>query len=195
MQCNRFKPSSAKSQRMSSLYLERSELLFSLIGQKTELYQARILYARRQYSQALQTFQLVLRYNPHCQPDPRIGIGLCLWAMDRKDKARMAWERSLELVRCSTFFRALCQTPLQNPSDWSAQLLLGLEATNAGKDERHSEEERRRFLFTGSKYLERAFNANQRNASAANALCEIFIQKGNNKRVSVMSVCPRLFFC
>jgi len=82
----------------------------------------------------------------------------------------------------------LVSTPLQNPSEWSAQLLLGLEAINASKDERQAEEERTRLLFTGSKYLERAFNANQRNASAANALCEIFIQKGNSKRVKLLSL-------
>ncbi|KAF5346312.1 hypothetical protein D9758_011483 [Tetrapyrgos nigripes] len=147
-------------QSFQTVLSEKPTNVIALLGK------ARILYARRQYAQALQTFQLVLRYSPHCQPDPRIGIGLCLWAMDRKDKAKMAWQRSLEL----------------NPSDWSAQLLLGLEATNAGKDERFSEEQRRQFLLAGSKYLERAFNANQKNASSANALCEIFIQKGNGKR-------------
>ncbi|THU95501.1 RNA polymerase II-associated protein [Dendrothele bispora CBS 962.96] len=147
-------------QSFQTVLSEKPTNVIALLGK------ARILYARRQYAQALQIFQLVLRYNPNCQPDPRIGIGLCLWALDKKDKAKMAWQRSLEL----------------NPSEWSAQLLLGLEAINASKDERQTEEERTRLLFTGSKYLERAFNANNRNASAANALCEIFIQKGNSKR-------------
>jgi RNA polymerase-associated protein CTR9 len=36
----------------------------------------------------------------------------------------------------------------------------------------------------GSKLIERAFNSNQRNASAANALCDIFLRKGQHKRVS-----------
>lgn len=31
--------------------------------------------------------------------------------------------------------------------------------------------------------VERAFQANQRNASAANALCELFIRKGQHSRV------------
>ena len=35
----------------------------------------------------------------------------------------------------------------------------------------------------GSKLIERAFNSNQRNASAANALCDIFLRKGQHKRV------------
>lgn len=59
---------------------------------------ARILYARRQYPQALKLFQDVLKLNPDCLPDPRIGIGLCLWAMDYKAKAKAAWQRSLEVA-------------------------------------------------------------------------------------------------
>ena len=38
--------------------------------------------------------------------------------------------------------------------------------------------------MAGSKLIERAFNGNQRNASAANALCDIFLRKGQYKRVS-----------
>jgi RNA polymerase-associated protein CTR9 len=60
---------------------------------------ARILYARRNFKEALKVFQEILRYNPRCIPDPRIGIGLCLWALDHKGKARDAWQRSLEVVR------------------------------------------------------------------------------------------------
>ena len=37
--------------------------------------------------------------------------------------------------------------------------------------------------MAGSKLIERAFNSNQRNASAANALCDIFLRKGQYKRV------------
>ena len=61
-------------------------------------YQAKIAYARRQYTQSLKTFQRVLQLNPTCLPDPRIGIGLCLWAMDHKAKAKAAWQRSVEVV-------------------------------------------------------------------------------------------------
>jgi RNA polymerase-associated protein CTR9 len=60
--------------------------------------QGRVLYARRQYAQALKLFQDALRYNPECKPDPRIGIGLCFWALDQKPRAKAAWERSLEVV-------------------------------------------------------------------------------------------------
>ncbi|KAJ7582968.1 RNA polymerase II-associated protein [Mycena floridula] len=135
--------------------VEKPTNLVALLGK------ARILYARRNYQQALQTFQTVLRYNPDCQPDPRIGIGLCLWAMDHKDKAKAAWQRSLEL----------------NPSAWAAQLLLGLEAINSSKNEQHSETDRAHSFLTGTKFVEKAFNGNQKSASAANALSELFLLK------------------
>ncbi|KAI0948961.1 hypothetical protein AcW1_008691 [Taiwanofungus camphoratus] len=127
---------------------------------------AKILYARRQFPQALKLFQTVLKLNPQCLPDPRIGIGLCLWAMDHKDKAKAAWQRSLEM----------------NPSEWSAQLLLGLEAINASKNENQTPEERTNELLIGTRYVEKAFKANQRNSAAANALCELFLQKGQLNR-------------
>ncbi|PPQ83611.1 hypothetical protein CVT25_006296 [Psilocybe cyanescens] len=138
---------------------ERPTNLVALLGK------ARILYARRNYKEALRLFQDVLRYNPSCIPDPRIGIGLCLWAMDHKSKAKAAWQRSLE-----------------NPSEGAAQLLLGIESVNASKSEKLSESEKARSFVTGTKLIEKAFQANNRNAAAANALCELFVRKGNYPR-------------
>ncbi|KAN0116355.1 RNA polymerase [Russula decolorans] len=139
---------------------ERPTNLISLLGK------ARILYARRQYTAALKLFQQALQLNPYCLPDPRIGIGLCLWAMNHREKAKAAWERSVEM----------------NPSEWSGQLLLGLDALNASKNPDLTEDDRIQELMVGSKLIERAFNSNQRNASAANALCDIFLRKGQYKR-------------
>ncbi|KAF5351734.1 hypothetical protein D9756_007677 [Leucocoprinus leucothites] len=124
-----------------------------------------ILYTRRNFKEALRLFQDVLRYNPNCQPDPRIGIGLCFWAMDNKPKARVAWQRSLE-----------------NPSGWAAQLLLGLESINTSKNTHLPEADRTQAFISGTKLVETAFKANQKSAAATNALCEIFLRKGNLKR-------------
>jgi len=71
----------------------------------------------------------------------------------------------------------------QNPLEWPAQLLLGLEAINSSKNEVQTEAERAQSFLQGTKLIEKAFNANQRSAAAANALCEIFLRKGNHKRV------------
>ena len=68
---------------------------------------ARILFAQKQYPQSLRLYQQVLQLNPNAQPDPRIGIGLCFWAMNQKEKAKMCWERSLEVVSLFQFSRLL----------------------------------------------------------------------------------------
>ncbi|KAI0759855.1 RNA polymerase II-associated protein [Trametes elegans] len=149
-----------------SVLAEKPTNVVALIGK------GRIAYARRQFPQALKLFQKVLQLNPNCRPDPRIGIGLCLWAMDHKAKARAAWERSVEV----------------NPGEWSAQLLLGLEALNASKNESQTDDERREEFLRGTRLIERAFNANQRNSAAANALCELFLQKGQTKRASLIAL-------
>ncbi|EXJ83891.1 hypothetical protein A1O1_07520 [Capronia coronata CBS 617.96] len=59
---------------------------------------ARTLYLLKQFSQALQTYQEVLSKMPGLtDPDPRIGIGCCLWQLGFPERAKMAWERSLAL--------------------------------------------------------------------------------------------------
>ncbi|KAF5322225.1 hypothetical protein D9619_001333 [Psilocybe cf. subviscida] len=138
---------------------ERPTNLVALLGK------ARILYARRNYRDALRLFQDVLRYNPNCTPDPRIGIGLCLWAMDHKDNAVAAWQRSLEV----------------NPSESAAQLLLGLQALNASKNEQLHEQRKAELLLKGTNLIQKAFKTNNKNAATANAMCEVFIRKGNWK--------------
>ncbi|KNZ74931.1 Tetratricopeptide repeat protein 1 [Termitomyces sp. J132] len=140
--------------------LEKPTNVVALLGK------ARILYARRNFREALRIFQDVLRYNPQCLPDPRIGIGLCFWALDQKSKAVAAWQRSMEV----------------NPSEWPAQLLLGLEAINSSKNDGTSETERASLFMHGTRLINMAFKSNQRSAAAANALCEVFLRKGEYNR-------------
>ena len=72
---------------------------------------------------------------------------------------------------------------LQNPSQWPAQLLLGLEAINSSKHEGQSDNERKHDFFVGTKFIESAFRANQKNSAAANALCELLLRKGQYQKV------------
>ncbi len=76
---------------------------------------------------------------------------------------------------------------MQHPSEWPAHLLLGLEAINASKNSTLDEEDRAKAYSIGAKHIEKAFNLNQRNAAAANALCDFFLRKGDHKRVSTGS--------
>ena len=61
--------------------------------------QARALYLLGQYKEALHSYQDVLHKLPRMtDPDPRIGIGCCLWQLHYRERAREAWERALALV-------------------------------------------------------------------------------------------------
>lgn len=72
---------------------------------------ARATYTMGRYADALQMYQQALERAPDMiDPDPRIGLGCCLWALGHKEHAHSAWDRSLEL----------------NPNSSIAHTLLGL---------------------------------------------------------------------
>ncbi|RAL05632.1 putative RNA polymerase II transcription elongation factor (Ctr9) [Aspergillus ibericus CBS 121593] len=59
---------------------------------------ARTQYLLGRYGEALEGYQKVLMKMPGLtDPDPRIGIGSCLWQLGFKEQAKAAWERSLAL--------------------------------------------------------------------------------------------------
>ena len=63
---------------------------------------ARVLYMQGKFAESLQSYQTVLAKMPSLtDPDPRTGIGCCLWRLGFKDRAKMAWKRSLQLVCAS----------------------------------------------------------------------------------------------
>ncbi|KAK0106722.1 hypothetical protein ONS96_004340 [Cadophora gregata f. sp. sojae] len=69
---------------------------------------ARVLFSLEKYPEALAGYQEVLAKMPDfVDPDPRIGIGYCLWELGFKEDARVAWERSLEINLNSTFATTL----------------------------------------------------------------------------------------
>lgn len=73
---------------------------------------AKVQFSLARYAEAHEIYrQILLRAPDLTDPDPRIGIGCCLWQLGHKQPARQAWERSLEL----------------NPeTNVSAHILLGL---------------------------------------------------------------------
>ena len=65
---------------------------------------SRAQFSMGKYGEALEGYQEVLLKMPHLQdPDPRIGIGCCLWQLGHRDEARESWERALDIVRCLIF--------------------------------------------------------------------------------------------
>ena len=63
---------------------------------------ARTLFALRRYEESLSCYQDVLSKVPDLHdPDPRIGIGCCLWQLNHPQEARLAWQRALDFVSCT----------------------------------------------------------------------------------------------
>ncbi|PVH75593.1 tetratricopeptide [Cadophora sp. DSE1049] len=59
---------------------------------------SRVLFSLGKYPEALAGYQEVLAKVPDfVDPDPRVGIGYCLWKLGFKEDAKVAWERSLEI--------------------------------------------------------------------------------------------------
>lgn len=84
--------------------------MFAVLGR------SRALFSLGRYADSLAGYQRVLENAPEMSdPDPRIGIGCCFWALGYKDDAQYAWQRALEL----------------NPESKVAITLLGLYHLNA----------------------------------------------------------------
>ncbi|KAH6720479.1 putative RNA polymerase II transcription elongation factor [Leptodontidium sp. MPI-SDFR-AT-0119] len=83
----------------------RGKNMLALMGK------SRVLFSLEKYPEALAGYQEVLAKMPDfVDPDPRVGIGYCLWKLGFKEDAKVAWERSLEI----------------NPKSKIATILIGL---------------------------------------------------------------------
>ncbi|WRT66885.1 uncharacterized protein IL334_003848 [Kwoniella shivajii] len=153
--------------------------------------QARLQFARRAHEAALLTYQKLLSLDPEMSPDPRIGLGLCLWQLGDRTKARTAWERALT----------------REPDSWVCLLLLGLASLNLAREPALKREERLRFETEGVDFVKRAFKLNVKSPASALALATISgqggqlpvasklaeraIQYSDNKRHSVLASSER----
>jgi len=56
-----------------------------------------ISFNKKDYKQALQFYKKVLRINPNCPADVRLGMGHCFYKLGNLEKARLAFSRCLQL--------------------------------------------------------------------------------------------------
>ncbi|KAF4124123.1 hypothetical protein GMORB2_5839 [Geosmithia morbida] len=76
-----------------ALRVSQGKNMLALLGK------ARAFFSMQKYGEALTLYQdVVLKMPDLVDPDPRIGIGCCLWQLGYKEDARAAWERALELT-------------------------------------------------------------------------------------------------
>ncbi|EJU02087.1 hypothetical protein DACRYDRAFT_99861 [Dacryopinax primogenitus] len=107
-------------------------------------------------------FQEALKYAPDLLPDPRVGIGLCAWSLGDQDRARRAWQRSLEV----------------HPDLPAPQILICLSLLNDAKDKRRDQRERSRAYSQGIKGLAALFRDKGKHcAIVADALSAYFMER------------------
>ena len=56
-----------------------------------------ISFNKKDYKSALTFYKKALRINPNCPANVRLGIGHCFYKMGKMEKAKMAFERALQL--------------------------------------------------------------------------------------------------
>ncbi|PYI22150.1 TPR-like protein [Aspergillus japonicus CBS 114.51] len=88
----------AESLRQALKCFDESSKAFGGRNAMAILGHARAQYMLGRYAEALEGYQKVLVKMPGLRdPDPRIGIGCCLWQLGFKEQAKAAWERALAL--------------------------------------------------------------------------------------------------
>ena len=56
-----------------------------------------LAFRKKDYKGALAFYKKALRTNPNCPGNVRFGMGLCFMKLENFDKAKMAFERALQL--------------------------------------------------------------------------------------------------
>lgn len=120
-----------------ALRVSQGKNMLALMGK------ARAFFSMHKYPDALAAYQDVLQKMPDLvDPDPRIGIGCCLWQLGFKQDAKVAWERCLDI----------------NPDSKVANILLGLFYLDASSHVPvNSEEFLRLYKRAMTEYTQKSF--------------------------------------
>ncbi|KAI2466560.1 TPR-like protein [Annulohypoxylon bovei var. microspora] len=126
---------------------------------------ARALFGLGNYKDSLETYQSVLKKMPDLvDPDPRIGIGCCLWQLRYKDDAKQAWERSLEI----------------NPESKAANILLGLYYLDASsRVPTNSPEFIKLYKKAMNEYTQKSFKVDKNQPLTCATFASYFLSKKN----------------
>ncbi|MES1905357.1 MAG: protein required for normal CLN1 and CLN2 G1 cyclin expression, partial [Paramarteilia canceri] len=123
---------------------------------------AYIYFHKRDFKSALNLFKKALRINPNAPADIRIGIGHCFLKLGNFEKAKMAYERALEI------------------DSTNCQALLGLGVLNLNKKTAES-------IKVGINYLSKAYSVDPTNAMVLNLLADHFFYKKDLEKVTKLS--------
>ncbi|KAK5627715.1 hypothetical protein RRF57_003430 [Xylaria bambusicola] len=133
---------------------------------------ARALYGLGNYKDALTAYQDALMKTPDLvDPDPRIGIGCCLWQLGYKDDAKQAWVRSIEL----------------NPES-KALILLGLHYLDASsKVPTHSPEFIKLYKKAMTDFTQKSFKIDKNQPLTCATFASYFLSSKNFSHVESLA--------
>ena len=133
---------------------------------------ARALFSMGRYAEALGKYQEVLLKMPHfSDPDPRIGIGCCLWQLGYKDEAKEAWERAIEI----------------NPKSKTAIILSGLYHFHQSSQHNHKDPEFASLWAKTMQYTQNAYKLDKDNPLTCATFGQYFLLKKSWSQVEVLA--------
>ncbi|RUS34355.1 hypothetical protein BC938DRAFT_481013 [Jimgerdemannia flammicorona] len=122
---------------------------------------ARIQYNRKQYKQALRSYQTALTNQPAGgSPEIRLGIGLCFHKLGMYQEAKRAFSRCI-------------QTNPTQP-DPTALILLAIMEFNESKDFTRGEDAQADALTRGRGYMQEAYKVGRKNAVVLNQFANYY---------------------
>ena len=131
--------------------------VFALLGK------AKAQFSLNNLPASLALYQQALERAPDMlDPDPRIGVGVCLWTLGHKELASQAWERSLSL----------------NPESKIANILIGLSLlTKANALPPSSQEFEKLYREAITKHIQSSFKVDNMYALTCATFAPYFVQR------------------
>ncbi|VDP07315.1 unnamed protein product [Soboliphyme baturini] len=149
--------------------IDQAEAQFNFVLNQSQnnipalLGRACIAYHKKEYKNALHYYKKALRFNPNCPADVRVGMGHCFAKLSKMDKAKMAFERALQL----------------NPGCCGA--LVGLAILELNQNTPES-------IRSGVQRLSKAYSLDPENPTVLNHLANHFFFKREHVKVQHLAV-------
>ncbi|KAJ2501613.1 protein required for normal CLN1 and CLN2 G1 cyclin expression [Coemansia sp. RSA 1972] len=172
-------PDAALIQFNNALQLD-SRNLAALLGK------ARALFGKRQYQQALHTYQQVLTQQPRGKPDARIGIGMCLYKLGHTNDARRALKRAVDVDATAAAPQILLAVIELNEAKRRFDLRISRDAGDPEKTGQVAEEAGE-CLRRAMGSLQRAYELQPDNAAALIFLADRLTAKGDIRGAHVLA--------
>ena len=133
---------------------------------------ARAQYSMGRYAEALSKFQEVLSKMPQfLDPDPRIGVGCCLWQLGYRDEAKESWERAMEI----------------SPKSKIAIILSGLFHLNESSHYNHKDPEFAALWSKTMQYTQNAYKLDKDNPLTCATFGQYFLLKRSWSQVETLA--------